>query len=133
MNDNRKLSLCLVSVLGIVTTGMTFLYRQSSPFWIASQLLLLLGTVVFLGMALFVCDARNFKLFAIPGAILVLGELFSVCSQFRFQFAANGMRMESLVASGQPVELLEPLQAYCSLSYWHGRLLISARTFLFVI
>lgn len=106
MNDNRKLSLCLVSVLGIVTTAMTFLYPQDSPFWIASQLMLLLGMVLFLGMALFVWDARNFKLFAIPVSILVLGELFSVFLQFRFQLDANGMRMESLTTNGHFVDVL---------------------------
>ncbi len=106
MNDNRKLSLSLVSLLGIVTTAMTFLYPQSSPFWVASQLMLLLGTVIFLGMAFFVCDARNFKLFAIPVSILVIGELFLLCSQFRFQLDENGMRMESLAVSGQFVEVL---------------------------
>ncbi len=106
MNDNRKLSLSLVSVLAIVTTGMTFLYRQSSPFWIASQVLLLLGAAFFLGMALFLYDARNFKLFAIPVSILSLGEFFSVCSQFRFQLDGNGVRMESLTVNGQPMEAL---------------------------
>ncbi len=109
MNDNRKLCLCLISVLGILMTAMTFLYRQSSPFWIASQSFLLLGTVIFLGMALFVCDARSFKLFALPGGMIVLGELFSVCSQFRFQLGTNGMQMEYLAEGGQPIELLSAI------------------------
>lgn len=107
MNDNRKLSLGLVSMLAILMTSMTFLYRQASPYWISSQLLLLTGCVIFLGMALFLYDARHLKLFAIPGAMIAAGELMAVCSRFRFLFdQSHGLRMESITAGGQPIEVL---------------------------
>ena len=114
MNDNRKLSLGLVSMLAILMTSMTFLYRQTSPYWISSQILLLIGCVFFLGMALFVYDARYLKLFAIPGAMIAVGELLAVCTKFRFLFD-HGLRMESVAAGGQPIEVLTAVA--CALQF----------------
>lgn len=115
MNDNRKLSLGLVSILAVLVTAMTFLYRRPSPFWISSQLFLLLGCVTFLGMSLFLYDARHLKLFAIPGAMIALGELMAVCSRFRILFDRGGVRMESVAAGGQPIELLAAVA--CALEF----------------
>lgn len=106
MNESRRLSLGLVSLLGAIMTGMTFLYPQTSSFWTISQLFLLTGCVLFLGMTFFVSDARRFKQFAIPGAIITLGELFAVYSRFHFLLDQNGMRMESLMTGNQPFEVL---------------------------
>lgn len=106
MNENRKWSLCLISTLAIIITTLTFLYRQSSLFWISSQLMLLTGTVLFLGMCLFVTDAREFKMFALPVGVITIGELLGVFTQFRFLFDQTGIKMEPLSFSQQPIELL---------------------------
>ena len=106
MNENRKLSLCLISVLAVIITSMTFLYRQTSLFWLSSQLMLLTGMVVFLGMCLFVNDSREFKLFALPVAVVALGELMGVFTKFHFVLDQTGIKMEPLSFSEQPIELL---------------------------
>ena len=106
MNDNRKLLLGLVSMLAIVVTSLNFLFPNPSPFWVSSQLLMLVGCVLFLGMSLFLSDRRHLKLFALPGAALAIGCLLMVCSHFRLLFDGQGLRMESLSTAGQPMELL---------------------------
>lgn len=105
MIENRKIGLCLIAVLAAVMTAMTFLYRQPSPFWIISQLLLLSGVILFLGMAVFFCDVRKLKQFALPVALLAIGELMGIFSNFYFLMAQNKIRMAA-VSAGQPIELL---------------------------